>query len=286
MVARSQLGMALRRARWTIFWERLWPALARLVTVIGLFLTVSWLGLWLWLPPLARAAGLSAFRNPCARGDRSIPFPARARRRRCAAPARSRQRRSTSAGDDDRRRTRRHVNGSLFARVVAGARGAHPCRGPRIQGGMAVAPPFATRSLCAARSRSYCRDRNLHRRRRRALEARRGGVRLAGRCAAGEFPRRCLGRRRQPIPASRRSCSPACIPARSRGRTRMQASRVRSRWQHARCARDGQAQSRHCRQRRRHASRRKGPGSRRHTGVSVQDRDDRQPRLCAASATI
>ncbi len=53
--------MAVRRARWTIFWERLWPALARLVTVIGLFLTVSWLGLWLWLPPLARAAGLSAF---------------------------------------------------------------------------------------------------------------------------------------------------------------------------------------------------------------------------------
>ena len=61
MVARSRLGIALRRARWTIFWERLWPALARLVTVIGLFLTVSWLGLWLWLPPLARAAGLSAF---------------------------------------------------------------------------------------------------------------------------------------------------------------------------------------------------------------------------------
>ena len=30
--------------------------------------------------------------NPCARGDHSIPFPARARRRRCAAPARSRQR--------------------------------------------------------------------------------------------------------------------------------------------------------------------------------------------------
>ena len=60
-VARSQLGTALRRARWTIFWERLWPALARLAAVVGLFLTVSWLGLWLWLPPLARAAGLAAF---------------------------------------------------------------------------------------------------------------------------------------------------------------------------------------------------------------------------------
>jgi uncharacterized protein (TIGR02302 family) len=60
-VARSQLDMALRRARWTIFWERLWPALAQFATVVGLFLTASWLGLWLYLPPLARAAGLAVF---------------------------------------------------------------------------------------------------------------------------------------------------------------------------------------------------------------------------------
>jgi uncharacterized protein (TIGR02302 family) len=60
-VARSQLDTALRRARWTIFWERLWPALAQFVTVIGLFLTASWLGLWLYLPPLARAGGLVVF---------------------------------------------------------------------------------------------------------------------------------------------------------------------------------------------------------------------------------
>jgi uncharacterized protein (TIGR02302 family) len=59
--ARSLLGAALRRARWTIFWERLWPALATVATVIGIFLTVSWLGLWLWLPPLGRAAGVVAF---------------------------------------------------------------------------------------------------------------------------------------------------------------------------------------------------------------------------------
>ena len=52
---------ALKRARWTILWERLWPALATLATVIGLFLAASWLGVWLWLPPLARAAGLLAF---------------------------------------------------------------------------------------------------------------------------------------------------------------------------------------------------------------------------------
>jgi uncharacterized protein (TIGR02302 family) len=60
-VARSQLGSALRRARWTIFWERLWPALATVATVVGLFVTLSWLGLWLWLPPLGRAVGVAAF---------------------------------------------------------------------------------------------------------------------------------------------------------------------------------------------------------------------------------
>src|SRR6516225_5507460 len=55
------LARALRRARWTIFWERLWPALASLATVIGLFLAVSWLGLWLWLPPAGCAIGLGVF---------------------------------------------------------------------------------------------------------------------------------------------------------------------------------------------------------------------------------
>jgi len=55
------LTRALGRARWTIFWERLWPALASIATVIGLFLAVSWLGLWLWLPPIARAIALGVF---------------------------------------------------------------------------------------------------------------------------------------------------------------------------------------------------------------------------------
>ena len=57
----SLLAAALRRARWTIFWERLWPALAAVATILGLFLAVSWLGVWLWLPPLIRAAGVLAF---------------------------------------------------------------------------------------------------------------------------------------------------------------------------------------------------------------------------------
>ncbi len=55
------LAAAVRRARWTILWERLWPALAKLATALGLFLALSWLGLWLWLPPLARAIGLLGF---------------------------------------------------------------------------------------------------------------------------------------------------------------------------------------------------------------------------------
>src|SRR5580700_10012422 len=55
---RALLEATLRRARWTIFWERLWPALTSLATAIGLFLALSWLGLWLWLPPLGRAAAV------------------------------------------------------------------------------------------------------------------------------------------------------------------------------------------------------------------------------------
>src|SRR5437762_2954423 len=56
-----RLNRALERARLSIFWERLWPALATLATAIGLFLAVSWLGLWLWLPALGRAVGVGLF---------------------------------------------------------------------------------------------------------------------------------------------------------------------------------------------------------------------------------
>jgi uncharacterized protein (TIGR02302 family) len=59
--ASAVLQRALGRAWWAILWERLWPALAAIATVAGLFLAVSWLGLWLWLPPLGRAFGLFAF---------------------------------------------------------------------------------------------------------------------------------------------------------------------------------------------------------------------------------
>jgi uncharacterized protein (TIGR02302 family) len=54
----ATLGSPLARARLAIFWERLWPALASLATALGLFIAVSWLGVWLWLPPIARAVAM------------------------------------------------------------------------------------------------------------------------------------------------------------------------------------------------------------------------------------
>jgi uncharacterized protein (TIGR02302 family) len=58
---RLLLTRALRRARGSLLWERLWPALASVAIVLGLFLAFSWAGLWLILPPLARAIGLVIF---------------------------------------------------------------------------------------------------------------------------------------------------------------------------------------------------------------------------------
>ncbi len=57
---RALLAVTLERARWTILWERLWPALTALATALGVFLALSWLGLWLWLPPVLRAAAVIA----------------------------------------------------------------------------------------------------------------------------------------------------------------------------------------------------------------------------------
>ena len=58
---RLLLARALRRARGSLLWERLWPAIASVAIVLGLFLAFSWAGLWLMLPPLARAIGLVIF---------------------------------------------------------------------------------------------------------------------------------------------------------------------------------------------------------------------------------
>ena len=60
-VARLKLTQALDRAQYAIAWERVWPHLARLLTLAGLFLALSWAGLWLSLPTVARAFGLVLF---------------------------------------------------------------------------------------------------------------------------------------------------------------------------------------------------------------------------------
>src|SRR5258708_9091506 len=80
------LARALDRARSAILWERLWPALAAPATAVGLFLSVSWLGVWLWLPPSGRAIGLCLFFLLAAAASvpllrLRLPTPARAVRR-------------------------------------------------------------------------------------------------------------------------------------------------------------------------------------------------------------
>jgi uncharacterized protein (TIGR02302 family) len=58
---RQQLAQALQRAQMAIAWERLWPHLARVLMVAGLFLAASWAGAWVVLPFWARIAGLVVF---------------------------------------------------------------------------------------------------------------------------------------------------------------------------------------------------------------------------------
>jgi uncharacterized protein (TIGR02302 family) len=60
-VSRLRLTQALQRARYAVAWERSWPHFARLLTVAGLFLVLSWAGLWLALPFVARAIGIGLF---------------------------------------------------------------------------------------------------------------------------------------------------------------------------------------------------------------------------------
>jgi uncharacterized protein (TIGR02302 family) len=60
-ISRLRLAEAVRRSEFAIVWERLWPHLARFLTVAGLFLAASWLGLWLVLPFVGRAFGIGVF---------------------------------------------------------------------------------------------------------------------------------------------------------------------------------------------------------------------------------
>jgi uncharacterized protein (TIGR02302 family) len=60
-VSRLRITQAVRRAEFAIAWERSWPHLVRFLTVAGLFLVLSWAGLWLVLPFAARGIGLGLF---------------------------------------------------------------------------------------------------------------------------------------------------------------------------------------------------------------------------------
>ncbi|WP_436643774.1 TIGR02302 family protein [Microbaculum sp. FT89] len=59
--ARRLIQGAIRRAAAAIAFERLWPALLPAVTVIAVYCIVSWLGLWISLPPYIRLGGLALF---------------------------------------------------------------------------------------------------------------------------------------------------------------------------------------------------------------------------------
>ncbi len=57
--ASAVLETLVARARLAGLWERVWPPLVALFVVLGSFVTVSWLGLWLNAPLWGRAVGLS-----------------------------------------------------------------------------------------------------------------------------------------------------------------------------------------------------------------------------------
>ena len=190
-VSRLQLTQALQRAKYAIAWERGWPHLARLLTVVGLFLVVSWAGLWLVLPFIARAVGLGLFvllalaaLFPLFR----FRWPSR---EEALEPARPRHRHPPSPGDH----ADRHAGdaGSGRPRAVAGAARAHAGLDQAHPRRPAVAAAGDARSLGAAGAGRGADGGDLCRGGRRARDAHRSGVRLERRAVAGQCQGRCLG---------------------------------------------------------------------------------------------
>lgn len=56
---RRLFAVAILRARQALFWERLWPLTASVAVVAGVFLTLSWAGFWISIPPVARMIALA-----------------------------------------------------------------------------------------------------------------------------------------------------------------------------------------------------------------------------------
>ncbi|UJX47538.1 TIGR02302 family protein [Xanthobacter sp. YC-JY1] len=59
--ARDLLERAIGRARYAVFWERAWPAFARVGVAVALFLAVSFAGVWVSAPVWARIVGVVLF---------------------------------------------------------------------------------------------------------------------------------------------------------------------------------------------------------------------------------
>lgn len=57
----KRFGHLIGRARWSLLWEQAWPRLWLPISIVCLFLTLSWLGLWLDASALWRSLGLGAF---------------------------------------------------------------------------------------------------------------------------------------------------------------------------------------------------------------------------------
>ena len=55
------LDSLVTRSWQALLWEQAWPPLAAALVVLCIFLAVSWAGLWISIPPLARIAGLLIF---------------------------------------------------------------------------------------------------------------------------------------------------------------------------------------------------------------------------------
>ena len=199
----AMLDRALAGPAGRILWERLWPALASIATAVGLFLALSWLGLWLWLPPVGRAIGARLVLPD--RGGRAAAAaaPAAAEPDRQAPPARPQFRADASARHhdlrQDRRRDRRRSCRSRSGARISSARCAlrKTLRAgvpvPRV----AARDPMALRALVLVLVIATFFVAGGDR-----MQARPCRVRLAGRDHAGEFPHRRLD---QPAALHRRS---------------------------------------------------------------------------------
>ncbi len=57
----QRLDRLVSRAQWTLLWERAWPRIWLPITILLVFLSASWLGLWVDASPLMRTSGMGLF---------------------------------------------------------------------------------------------------------------------------------------------------------------------------------------------------------------------------------